>query len=84
MMSALALAVMSGPFASVAAAAPLYGYYYCERVDHCLGGFIPYYGFAGACPVYAPRAWGVSTANSWQYCPYLRALTRRPRMGHCH
>ncbi len=42
MMSALALAVMSGPFASIAAAAPLYGYYYCERVDHCLGGFIPY------------------------------------------
>jgi hypothetical protein len=42
MMSALALAVMSGPFASVAAAAPLYGYYYCERVGHCLGGIIPY------------------------------------------
>ena len=42
MMSALALAVMSGPFASVAAAAPLYGYYYCERVGHCVGGFIPY------------------------------------------
>ena len=42
MMSALALGVMSGPFASVAAAAPLYGYYYCERVGHCLGGFIPY------------------------------------------
>ncbi len=42
MMSALALGVMSGPFASVAAAAPLYGYYYCERVGHCLGGLIPY------------------------------------------
>jgi hypothetical protein len=42
MMSALALAVMSGPFASVAAAAPLYGYYCCERVGHCLGGLIPY------------------------------------------
>jgi hypothetical protein len=42
MMSALALAVMSGPFASVAAAAPLYGYYFCERVGHCVGGFIPY------------------------------------------
>jgi hypothetical protein len=41
-MSALALGVMSGPFASVAAAAPLYGYYYCERVGHCLGGLIPY------------------------------------------
>jgi hypothetical protein len=42
MISALALAVMSGPFASVAAAAPLYGYYYCERVSHCLVGVIPY------------------------------------------
>jgi hypothetical protein len=41
-MSALALAVMSGPFASVAAAAPLYGHYFCERVGHCLGGLIPY------------------------------------------
>jgi hypothetical protein len=42
MMSALALAVMSGPFASVAAAAPLYGYYHCARVGHCLVGVIPY------------------------------------------
>jgi hypothetical protein len=42
MMSALALAVMSGPFASVAAAAPLYGHYYCERVGRCLIGIIPY------------------------------------------
>jgi hypothetical protein len=42
MLSALALAVMSGPFASVAAAAPLYGHYYCERVGHCLIGVIPY------------------------------------------
>jgi hypothetical protein len=42
LVSALALAVMSGPFASVAAAAPLYGYYYCERVGHCLVGVIPY------------------------------------------
>lgn len=34
---------MSGPFASVAAAAPLYGYYYyCERMSHCLVGVIPY------------------------------------------
>ncbi|ORA84414.1 hypothetical protein K3U93_21080 [Mycobacterium malmoense] len=40
--SALSIAVMSGPFASVAAAAPLYGYYYCERVGHCLVGVIPY------------------------------------------
>ena len=42
LISALALAVMSGPFASVAAAAPLYGYYYCERVSHCFVGVIPY------------------------------------------
>jgi len=42
LISALALGVMSGPFASVAAAAPLYGYYHCERVGHCLGGVIPY------------------------------------------
>lgn len=34
--------LMSGPFASVAAAAPLYGYYYCERMSHCLVGVIPY------------------------------------------
>lgn len=42
LISALSLAVMSGPFASVAAAAPLYGYLYCERVGHCLVGVIPY------------------------------------------
>jgi hypothetical protein len=42
LISALAIAVMSGPFASVAAAAPLYGYYYCLRVGHCFVGVIPY------------------------------------------
>jgi len=42
LISALSLAVMSGPFASVAAAAPLYGYYYCARTSHCLIGVIPY------------------------------------------
>ena len=42
LIASLSLGVMSGPFASVAAAAPLYGYYYCERVGHCLGGVIPY------------------------------------------
>ncbi|OBI53897.1 hypothetical protein [Mycobacterium sp. E787] len=42
LLSALSLAVMSGPFASVAAAAPLYGYYFCERAGHCLAGVIPY------------------------------------------
>jgi hypothetical protein len=42
LISALSLAVMSGPFASLAAAAPLYGYYYCARTGHCLIGVIPY------------------------------------------
>lgn len=42
LLSALSLAVMSGPFASIAAAAPLYGYYFCERTGHCLIGLIPY------------------------------------------
>jgi hypothetical protein len=42
LISALSLAVMSGPFASVTAAAPLYGYYYCARVGHCLVALIPY------------------------------------------
>jgi hypothetical protein len=42
LISALSLAVMSCPFASVAAAAPLYGYYYCVRTGHCLIGIIPY------------------------------------------
>jgi hypothetical protein len=42
LISALSIAVMSGPLGSVAAAAPLYGYYYCERVGHCLVGVVPY------------------------------------------
>lgn len=42
LISALAVALMSGPFASLVAAAPLYGYYHCERVGHCLVGVIPY------------------------------------------
>jgi hypothetical protein len=42
LISALSIAVMSGPFASVVAAAPLYGYYYCARTSHCLVGVIPY------------------------------------------
>ncbi|ORB74021.1 hypothetical protein [Mycobacterium scrofulaceum] len=40
--SALSLAVMSAPFASLAAAAPVHGYYHCARVGHCLVGLIPY------------------------------------------
>lgn len=42
LIAALSIAVMSGPLASVAAAAPLYGYYYCARTGHCLIGVIPY------------------------------------------
>lgn len=42
LISALSIAVMSGPFGSVVAAAPLYGYYYCARTGHCLVGIIPY------------------------------------------
>jgi hypothetical protein len=42
LIASLSLGVMSGPFASVVAAAPLYGYYYCERLGTCLGGVIPY------------------------------------------
>ena len=42
LVAALSLAVMSGPFASLAAAAPLDGYYHCARVGHCLVGLIPY------------------------------------------
>jgi hypothetical protein len=43
LIAALAIAVMSAPFASVGAAAPLYGSYYCERVTTpCLMGVVPY------------------------------------------
>jgi hypothetical protein len=42
LITALSLAVMSGPFASLAAAAPLYGHYYCERTGHCLLVVIPW------------------------------------------
>ncbi|BBZ46019.1 hypothetical protein [Mycobacterium parmense] len=42
LISALSLGVMSAPFGSVLAAAPLYGYYHCERVGECLAGVIPY------------------------------------------
>jgi hypothetical protein len=42
LISALSVAMMSGPFAALVAAAPLYGYYHCERVGHCLVGVIPY------------------------------------------
>lgn len=42
LISALSVALMSGPFAALVAAAPLYGYYHCERVGHCLVGVIPF------------------------------------------
>lgn len=42
LISALSVAMMSGPFAALVAAAPLDGYYRCERVGHCLVGLIPY------------------------------------------
>lgn len=42
LVAALAIAVMSAPFASVVAAAPLYGSYYCERVTTpCVMGVVP-------------------------------------------
>ncbi len=42
LLSALAIAVMSAVFASVVAAAPLYGSYYCAHRQHCVVGIIPY------------------------------------------
>jgi hypothetical protein len=42
LVSALSVALLSAPFASLAAAAPLYGYYHCARVGQCLVGVIPY------------------------------------------
>jgi hypothetical protein len=42
LMSALSLALMSAPFASTAAAAMLYGVYFCDRASRCLIGVIPY------------------------------------------
>ena len=42
LMSALAVALMSAPLASTAAAAALYGVYFCDRVSRCLVGVIPY------------------------------------------
>ena len=41
-MSALAIALMSSPLASTAAAAALYGFYFCERANRCLVGVLPY------------------------------------------
>lgn len=40
--SAFGIALMSAPFASTAAAAVLYGLYFCEHASRCLVGVIPY------------------------------------------
>lgn len=42
LLTALAIAVLSAVFASLAAAAPLYGHSFCERAKHCIVGVIPY------------------------------------------
>jgi hypothetical protein len=42
LISGLAIALMSAPFASTAAAAVLYGVYFCEHASRCLVGVIPY------------------------------------------
>jgi hypothetical protein len=42
LVSAVAVALMSAPFAAVAAAAVLHGIYFCDRVGRCLVGVIPY------------------------------------------
>ena len=41
-MSGLSIALMSAPFASTAAAAVLYGVYFCEHASRCLVGVLPY------------------------------------------
>jgi hypothetical protein len=41
-MSAVAVALMSAPFASTAAAAVLYGVYFCEHASRCFAGVLPY------------------------------------------
>jgi hypothetical protein len=42
LISALAIALISAPFASTAAASVLYGIYFCDRASRCLLGLIPY------------------------------------------
>ncbi len=42
LVSALSIALLSAPFASTAAAAVLYGVYFCEHASRCFGGVIPY------------------------------------------
>ena len=43
LVSALAIAMISAVFASVVAAAPVYGKFYCEHSQrHCAAGVLPY------------------------------------------
>jgi hypothetical protein len=42
LMTALSIALMSAPLASTAAAAVLYGVYFCDHASRCLIGVIPY------------------------------------------
>jgi hypothetical protein len=42
LLSALAIALSSAVFASLAAVAPLYGHYHCARTQHCVVGLVPY------------------------------------------
>lgn len=42
LLSAVALALMTAVFASAVAAAPLYGHHFCQHVERCVGGIIPY------------------------------------------
>ncbi len=41
-MAALSIALMSAPLASTAAAAVLYGVYFCEHASRCFAGVLPY------------------------------------------
>lgn len=42
LVAAVAIAVMTAPFASCAGAAPLYGHYYCQHAPRCAAGILPY------------------------------------------
>ena len=44
LVSALAIALMSAPFAATGAAAVLHGLYFCDRVSRCLVGLDPLLG----------------------------------------
>lgn len=42
LLAALAIALSSAVFASLAAAAPISGHYHCQRTQHCVMGLLPY------------------------------------------